>query len=295
MMNMMDNQFFRKILVPVDGSHSCLHAKMFASSIARRFNSKVTAVHVVSHEFMHPELKALYKLPPSILRRIDESYLEAGKKIVRNAEELFREAKIDVEARLVTFEDPAEYVLEAVRDEGYDLVVIGNRAEHQADRYSLGSVSEKVARHAACPVLIVKRKPEQKLGKILVAVDGSKYADKAIDYAVQLIKKYSAKLALLHVEEDKLIRIGGPQVVDCVGTIGECILKDASTKTKGVTFEKLLEVGSPAETIIKVAKKGSIDLIIVGSRGVSSARRFLLGSVSDDISMHARSSVLIVR
>jgi nucleotide-binding universal stress UspA family protein len=295
MMNMMDNQIFRKILVPVDGSHSCLHAKMFASSIARRFNSKVTVVHVVSHEFMHPELKALYKLPPSILRRIDESYLEAGKKIIRNAEELFREAKIDVEARLVTFEDPAEYVLEAVRDEGYDLVVIGNRAEHQADRYSLGSVSEKVARHAACPVLIVKRKPNQKLGKILVAVDGSKYADKAIDYAVQLIKKYSAKLALLHVEEDRLIRIGGPQVVDCVGTIGECILKDASTKTKGVAFEKLLEVGSPAETIIKVAKKGSVDLIVVGSRGLSSARRFLLGSVSDDISLHSRGSVLIVR
>jgi nucleotide-binding universal stress UspA family protein len=295
MMNMMDNQIFRKILVPVDGSHSCLHAKMFASSIARRFNSKVTVVHVVSHEFMHPELKALYKLPPSILRRIDESYLEAGKKIIRNAEELFREAKIDVEARLVTFEDPAEYVLEAVRDEGYDLVVIGNRAEHQADRYSLGSVSEKVARHAACPVLIVKRKPNQKLGKILVAVDGSKYADKAIDYAIQLIKKYSAKLALLHVEEDRLIRIGGPQVVDCVGTIGECILKDASTKTKGVAFEKLLEVGSPAETIIKVAKKGSVDLIVVGSRGLSSARRFLLGSVSDDISLHARGSVLIVR
>jgi nucleotide-binding universal stress UspA family protein len=296
MMNMMDNQqLFGKILVPVDGSHSCLHAKMLAASIARKFNSKVTVVHVISHEFMHPELKAQYKLPPSVLQRLDDSYLEAGKKIVRNAEELFRETKIDVEARLVTFEDPAEYILEAVRDEGYSLVVIGNRAEHQADRYSLGSVSEKVARHADCPVLIVKRKPKQKLGKILVAVDGSKYADRAIDYSVQLTKKYGAKLALMHVEEDKLIRIGGPQVVDCVGTIGECILKDASTKTKGVSFDKVLEVGSPAETIIKMAKKGNIDLIVVGSRGLSSVRRFLLGSVSDDISLHARGSVLIVR
>jgi nucleotide-binding universal stress UspA family protein len=84
-------------------------------------------------------------------------------------------------------------------------------------------------------------------------------------------------------------------VVDCVGTIGECILKDASTKTKGVAFEKLLEVGSPAETIIKVAIKGSVDLTVVGSRGLSSIRRFLLGSVSDDISLHSRGSVLIVR
>lgn len=296
MMNMMDNQqLFRKILVPVDGSHSCLHAKMLASSIAKKFKSKVTVVHVVSHEFMHPELKAQYQLPPSVRQRIDESYLEAGKKIIRNAEELFKEAKIDVEARLVTFEDPAEYVLEVVKDEGYDLVVIGNRAEHEAERYSLGSITEKVARHAECPVLIVKQKPKAKLKKILAAVDGSKKADKALEYAVQLTKKYDSNLGLIHVEEDRLIRIGGPQIEGCVGTVGECILKDASNKAKGLEFDKFLEYGTPSEIIIKVAKKANIDLIVIGSRGLSSVRRFLLGSVSDDISLHSRNSVLIVR
>jgi nucleotide-binding universal stress UspA family protein len=252
-------------------------------------------VHVVSHEFMHPELKAQYQLPPSVLQRIDESYLEAGKKIIRNATELFKEAKVDVDARLVTFEDPAEYILEVVKDEGYDLVVIGNRADHQAARYSLGSVTEKVARHAECPVLIVKQKPKAKLKKIFVAVDGSKYADKALEYAVQLTKKYDANLGLVHVEEDRLIRIGGPQIEDCVGTVGECILKDASTKAKGLEAEKFLEFGTPAELIIKVANKARIDLIVVGNRGLSSIGRFLLGSVSDDISLHSRNSVLIVR
>jgi nucleotide-binding universal stress UspA family protein len=100
---------------------------------------------------------------------------------------------------------------------------------------------------------------------------------------------------LVHVEEDKLIRIGGPQVVDCLGTVGECILKDAASKVQDIAFDKMLEYGSPAEVIIKVAKKANVDLIIVGSRGLSSVRRYLLGSVSDDISMHARNSVLIVR
>jgi nucleotide-binding universal stress UspA family protein len=285
--------FFRKILVPVEGSHSCFHAKMLAVSIASKFKSKVTVVHCASHEFMHPELKAQYQLPHSILHKIDEAYLQAGKKIIRNAEEMFKEAGIDVDARLVTFEDPAEFILQLVKDEGYDLVVIGNRAEHQSERYSLGSVTEKVARHAECPVLIVKKKPKVK--KLLTAVDGSKYADKAVEYAVQLAKNYNAKLALIHVEEDKLIRVGGPQVENCVGTVGECILKDAATKLKGVSFDKKLEYGSPADVIIKIAKKADVDIIVVGSRGLSSVRRFLLGSVSDDISMHARSSVLIVR
>ena len=203
------------------------------------------------------------------------------------------ETKVDIDSRLVSYEDPAEFILQLVKDEGSDLVVIGNRAETQSERYSLGSVTEKVARHAKCPVLIVKQKP--KVEKILAAVDGSKHADKALEYAVQLANNYGAKLALLHVEEDKLVRIGGPQVVDCIGTVGACILKDASTKAKGLSFDKFLKFGSPAEVIIKVAKKANVDIIVVGSRGLSSVRRYLLGSVSDDISMHARSSVLIVR
>jgi nucleotide-binding universal stress UspA family protein len=290
---MSDKQFFGKILVPVDGSHSCLHAEMLAVSIAKKFKSKVTVIHCASHDFMHPELKAQYQLPHSILHKIDEAYLQAGKKIIRNAEEMFKEAGIEVDTKLVSYEDPAEFILQLVKDKGYDLVIIGNRAGNQSERYSLGSVTEKVARHAECPVLIVKKKPKVK--KLLTAVDGSKYADKALEYAVQLAKNYNADLALVHVEEDRLIRVGGPQVEDCVGTVGECILKDAATKLEGVSFDKKLEYGSPAEVIIKVAKKADVDIIVVGSRGLSSIGRFLLGSVSDDISMHARSSVLIVR
>ncbi len=293
MTTLIDKQLFKTILVPVDGSHSCLHAQMFAASLAKKFDSKVTVVHVASHEFMHPELKAQYQLPHSILHKIDDAYLQAGKKILRNAEELFREAGIFVDAKLVTHEDAAEFILELTKDTTCNLVVIGNRADTQSERHSLGSVTEKVARHAECPVLIVKKKMQ--LAKILAAVDGSTYADNALEYAVQLARNYSADLALVHVEEDKLVRIGGPQVVDCLGTVGECILKDASTKVKDVAFNSMLKYGSPAEVLIKVASKADVDLIVVGSRGLSSVRRYLLGSVSDDISMHARSSVLIVR
>jgi nucleotide-binding universal stress UspA family protein len=286
---MKTKSYFQKILVPVDGSHSCLHAKMFTALIAKKFQSKVTAIHVVTHDFMHPELKAQHRLPPSILHEIEKAYLKAGRKIIRNAEELFREASIEVDARLVTYEDPAETVLQLVKEEGYDLVVIGNRAKNQAERFSLGSVTEKVARHAECPVLIVKQKP--KIKKMLAAIDGSKHADKALEYAVQLARKHGSKITLLNVEEAKLFRLE-PKVIEGVG---KCILCDAAAKIKEVDFDERLEFGSPAETIIKVAKKENYDLIIVGSRGLSSVKRFFLGSVSDDVSMHARCSVLIAR
>ena len=282
-------QYFKRILVPVDGSHSCLHAKMLATLIAKEFKSKVTVIHVVTHEFMHPELKAQYRLPPAILHEIENSYLRAGRKIIRNAEDLFREEGIEADARLITYEDPAETVLQLVKEEGHDLVVIGNRAKTQAERFSLGSVAEKVARHAECPVIVVKRKP--KVARMLVAIDGSEHAEKALEYAVEIAQKHGAKITVLHVEEAKLLRLE-PKAIEGVG---ECILSDAATKIKEVEFDKKLEFGSPAETIIKVAKKEDYDLIVIGSRGLSSVKRFFLGSVSDDVSMHAQCSVMIVR
>ena len=80
---MSDKHFFQNILVPVDDSRSCFHAKKLAALIASKFKSKVTAVHVTTHECMHPELKAQYRLPPAILHRIEEAYLKSGKKILR--------------------------------------------------------------------------------------------------------------------------------------------------------------------------------------------------------------------
>jgi nucleotide-binding universal stress UspA family protein len=281
--------YFRNILVPVDGSHSCLRAKELAASIAEKFASKVTVIHVISHDFMHPELKAHYQLPSLILHELDKAYLEAGRKIIRAAEELFREEGVEIKTELIRHEDPAEQVLQMVKKSKYDLVIIGNISETQAERYSLGSVAEKVSIYAKCPVLIAKKKTIIK--KLLVAVDGSEQANKALEYAIQIGQRYKAKITLLHVGEADLFRLE-PKVTK---EVGEQILNDAVTKIKDVNFDTRLEFGNPAQIILKVAKQEDYDLIILGSRGISSVRRFLLGSVSADVSMHAQRSVLIVR
>jgi len=280
---------FRKILVPVDESHICLHAKELAAAIAKNFKSKVTVIHVVSHDLLHVGLESRYGVPPSVRTEITNWFLQTGKKIVWDAEALFKEEGIDVDARVIEYEDPAETVLRVAKDEGHDLVVMGNRGETEVEVFSLGSVAEKVSRHAECPVLIVKEKT--KLSKILVAVDGSESAEKALEYAVQLAKKHKAKVTLLNVGESKIFGLK-PEVAR---GIGESILSDAAAKVKGLKLNTKLEFGNPPETIIEVAEKRNYDLIVVGSRGLSSVKRFFLGSVSDDVSHHAKCSVLIVR
>lgn len=275
--------------MPVDGSHSCLHAEELAAAIAKSFKSKVTVIHVVSHDILHAELKSGYQMPPSVRTEITNWLLQTGRKIIWDAEALFREEGVEVDARVVEYEDPAETILRVAKDEKYDLIVMGSRGETEVEVFSLGSIAEKITRHAECPVLIVKQKT--KLSKILVAIDGSERAEKALQYAVQLAEKHKGKVTLLNVGESKLFGFK-PEVVR---EVGEHVLSDAAAKVKGIKLKKQLEFGNPAETIIEVAEKEKYDLIVVGSRGLSSVKRFFLGSVSDDVSHHAKRSVLIVR
>jgi nucleotide-binding universal stress UspA family protein len=282
-------QFFGKILVAVDGSNSCLRAMQIAAAIAKKFNSQVTVVHVISHDFMHPELKAHHQIPSLVLEELDKSYQETGRKILRGAKGFFEEEKINVTTELVRAEDPAEKILEIIQEADYDLLIAGNVSEIQERRFSLGSVAEKISLYAKIPVLIAKRKT--KIGKLLVAVDGSANADKALKYAVQLCQTFKAEITLLHVEEVSLFQL------EPKGTkkVGEEILADAAAKVKDVAFNSRFEIGDPATVILKVAKEEDCDLIVLGSRGLSSVKRFLLGSVSTDVNMYAQRSVLIVR
>jgi len=285
---MSKQDYFKNILIPVDGSTSCIRAKLLTALIAKKFQSKVTVVNVVSHNFMHPELKANYQLPSEVLNKLDNVYSEVGNKYLRQAKELFEEEHIDVSSELVKAEDSAEAIIEMVKERNYDLVVIGNRGP-KSELFALGPVAEKVSMYVSCPVLISKGKTDLK--KLLVAVDGSKQSNKAVDYAVELAKKFDAKLTLLHVEEKKLFKLER----DLSQKIGEKILLDAERRMDDVEYEKKMIAGNPWEIILDMAKAGNFDLVVMGSRGLSSVKRFLLGSVSAEVSMLVQSSVLLVR
>jgi len=283
-----------KIIVPVDGSHSCLRAREVAAVIAKKFGSTVTAVHVISHDFMHPELKAHYQLPPLILSELDKSHQKAGRKIIQNAEDFFKEENIPVQTELFRAEDPAEGILQTVEKSNADLLIMGNISETQNNRFALGSVAEKIVLYAKCPVLITKRKTAVR--KLLVATDGSEQATKAVDYAVLLCQHFNeAKITLLHVdrlqEVDEFFKLEPKYAQEC----GEYILSATAERIVGVPYDTRLEFGKPVKTILKVAKEDDFDIIILGSRGESSVKRYLLGSVSADVSMHSQRSVLIVR
>jgi nucleotide-binding universal stress UspA family protein len=137
---------------------------------------------------------------------------------------------------------------------------------------------------------------------ILVAVDGSEHSLKAVQYACAIGTPLGAEVVLLHVVP---MLVSATPYHDTVSDqpfmslqkVGEDILARAKTITRDLNCEviDLITQGDPAAKIIDIAKERNIDIIILGSRGLSGIKRLFVGSISDKVASHAHCPVMIVR
>jgi len=140
-----------------------------------------------------------------------------------------------------------------------------------------------------------------KVQKIIVADDGSDFAQKAIDKAVELAKKEESEIICVNVMED-YCPIGLTEI-DC-NVVRELQMKEANAiasaaakkfKNAGVHARVIIETGSPSEMIIEVAKKEGADLIIAASHGKHGAKKFAFGSVTARLIEHSPVPVLVMK
>ncbi len=137
--------------------------------------------------------------------------------------------------------------------------------------------------------------------KILVAVDGSEHALRAVQKAAELARAMQSKELHIVVVYDPIpIYLGEPNMQIAINTRkgeAEAILETAVKEVGDVPcalYNDLLE-GSPAEAIIEAANARQTDLIVMGSRGLGRLAGLLLGSTSQKVVAHAPCPVLIVR
>ena len=136
--------------------------------------------------------------------------------------------------------------------------------------------------------------------KILVPLDGSEHSLNALEKAVQIAKKFDGKITLINVYSVSSFKVTPSQVFAYVLEIrksGESILAEGKKrgKTEGVQVETLLKEGHIVEEILKTARDGNFDLIVIGARGISKMKEILLGSVSHGVTIHAPCPVLLVK
>jgi nucleotide-binding universal stress UspA family protein len=141
---------------------------------------------------------------------------------------------------------------------------------------------------------------------IVVGTDGSDTATQAVRQAVDLARAVGAKLELvsayepvpaqrLHEErreapEDLQWAINPREDVDVTLEAAAAVAREA-----GVTVNVYPRQGDPADAILDVAEEQEADLVVVGNKGMTGAKRFLLGSVPNKVSHHAPCSVMIIR
>jgi len=142
--------------------------------------------------------------------------------------------------------------------------------------------------------------------RIVVGTDGSETAAEAVRQAVDFAKLSNAQLSIVSAYAPvPTRRVDGEQLeapADVQHEIGpredvNLILDAAAAEAKkeGVDVQTHPVEGDPAEAILSVAEETNADLIVVGNKGMTGARRFLLGSVPNKVSHHAPCSVIIVR
>ena len=143
-------------------------------------------------------------------------------------------------------------------------------------------------------------------GSIVVGTDGSDTAQEAVRQATELAKQLGAKVHLVSAYEpvpEGRLRDERQQVPDDLQWMVnpredvDATLEEAAEALEepGVEVETYAREGDPADAILDVAEEKNADLIVVGNKGMTGAKRFLLGSVPNKVSHHAPCSVMIIR
>ena len=142
--------------------------------------------------------------------------------------------------------------------------------------------------------------------RILVPVDFSAEASRALRYGCALARQHQAQLYLIHVVQDLVpIGIGGggiaassaaQYVSEVEESAGEALSHVPSPSwTEGLTVLRQTMIGSPGDRIVEFAKTNDIDLVCLGTHGRGGLKRLFLGSVAEKVVQHAHCKVLVVR
>ena len=274
------------ILLAIDGSRSAQWAGDYLRAIPLQEPSSVHVVSVVED----------WPWPPSMgwtQDKIDAVLQDAREEAHRRVEETagrLRERWPNVRAS-VADGWPAEQLLETIQADDIDLVVLGARGQSEAASFRLGGVAQKVATHAPCSVLIVKRQVRA-FRRVLVALDGSEHAQRAVRFVQDELQPDGLDVSVLYVW-DRPVPPPSERAKSQLRTIEHQqadALKEAGFKARG-----LFEVGHPVDRIVEVAEARDPHLIVMGSRGLTGWKQILLGSVSQRVIRYSTSSVLIVR
>jgi nucleotide-binding universal stress UspA family protein len=300
----------KRILCPIDFSDFSRRALDHAVAIAKWYEATITLFHVCSVGPVAAYAPGSGVLPSAALTPEDrDALLTAMKRFAQG------ETATDVPLELEIAEgSTAAAILVKADAMPADLLVMGTHGRSGFEHLFLGSVTEKVLRKAACPVLTVPRSAPDIAAstpvlfkRIVCAVDFSECSMHALTYAMSLSQETDAHLTVINVIElpPDVSREGhetvlGPSFQEYMVQAEEdrrARLKDAVPESVRAycTVDTVLATGKPYREILGVAEERRADLLVVGIHGRGPIDRLLFGSTTQHLVRQASCPVLTLR
>jgi nucleotide-binding universal stress UspA family protein len=272
---------YENILLPFDGSEGTAEALHHAGELAHWADATVQILYVAD--------TARNSVTVVDGEAID-GLVQKGEEIVEEAAETLETLGVPHDTDVVQG-NPAPTIARYAEQYGQDLIVMPTRGNEGIPRYLAGSVSEKVVRLSATPVLTVRMRPDETLEfpyeNVLIPTDGSDAATRAAEQTLSLAASLDATVHILSVVDDSTLGLH-------VGsTVSESETEHAATDavetvaskagTRGVTdIVRHVEHGSPVEQILDYIESNEIHAVGMGTTGRRGTERILLGSVAEE-------------
>ncbi len=303
---------FRNILVPLDGSELAEKALEPANQIAMamaQYGNEPRPVRLTLLRVLSP--MALLAADPYLYDEMMRMSSDEAQAYLNQVASTMTANGVVIETKIVNGSS-AEAIVQYAEGAGIDLIVMSSHGRTGSRRWVYGSVAEKVMHHAPCATAIIRAHVEVSMfqnRKILVPLDGSELAERALGPALALARAVNSNVYLLRV-----VAAGEPMAESMrpTGEQVEAALTATDLEEKGVAEAYLQSVfsrfentrlffdvqttsGDVADTIVTYADDNHIDLIVISSHGRSGLGRWLHGSVAEKVLRGATCATLIVR
>ncbi|HWQ16893.1 MAG TPA: universal stress protein [Sulfolobales archaeon] len=132
--------------------------------------------------------------------------------------------------------------------------------------------------------------------RVVIGYDGSDHSKRALRIAIDLAKKYGSEVLVVTVIDVSTVP-GDPNAIRIVSDTANQAVAEASEilSREGIPHRTFVRQGDPSAEIVRVAEENKADLVVVGSRGLSTLKRIILGSVSQGVLNRSKIPVLVVK
>jgi nucleotide-binding universal stress UspA family protein len=290
----------RTIFCATDFSDASEAAVDWAAELALAHDATLLLVHAVA--LIVPPVDFVAAPPADMSLELQE----AGRKRLETTRQRLLEREVKAEARLLVGTAGLALV-DSLREEKPDLVVVGTRGLTGFRHLFLGSTAERIVQHSEFPVLSVHpgdRGKHRAIRSILVPTDFSEDAERALHEAQRFgATQGKTSIVLLNVYYTPIeytaygsIPTSFDYMKDVMGESEERLGEIAKRlRGEGLDVDTVSKEGYPPEVIVQEAAARQVDLIAMGTQGRSGFAHLLLGSTAERVVQHAGCPVLTVR